>query len=60
MRTPTAKIKKQVRNATRFDRGAAKSTVKDRARTPAMVSKNGEHGAISAYGTARSTIKARR
>ena len=57
MRTPTAKIKKQVRNATRFDRGAAKSTVKDRARTPAMVGKNGEHGAISAYGTARSTIK---
>jgi len=57
MRTPTVRIKKQVRNATRFDRGAAKSTVKDRARTPARVSKNGENGAISAYGTARSTIK---
>ena len=57
MRTPTVKIKKQVRNATRFDRGAAKSTVKDRARTPARVSENGENGAISAYGTARSTIK---
>ena len=57
MRTPTVKIKKQVRNATRFDRGAAKSTVKDRARSPASVSKNGENGAISAYGTARSTIK---
>src|SRR5438034_4601614 len=54
MRTPTVKIKKQVRNATRLDRGAAESTVKDRARTAAMVSKN---GAISAYGTARSTIK---
>ena len=53
MRTPTGKIKRQVRNATRFDRGAAKSTVKDRAK----VSKNGENGAISAYGTARSTIK---
>jgi len=57
MRTPTVKIKKQVRNATRFDRGAAKSTVKDRARSLARVSKNGENGAISAYGTARSTIK---
>jgi xylulose-5-phosphate/fructose-6-phosphate phosphoketolase len=57
MRTPTIKIKKQRRNAARFDRGAAKSTVKDRARSPAKVSKNGENGAISAYGTARSTIK---
>jgi xylulose-5-phosphate/fructose-6-phosphate phosphoketolase len=57
MRTLTAKIKKQVRNATRFGRGAAKSSVKGRARTPARVSKNGENGAISAYGTARSTIK---
>ena len=57
MRTPTVKIKKQVRNTTRFGRGAAKSTVKDRARTPVGVSKNGANGAISAYGTARSTIK---
>src|SRR6266403_2251334 len=57
MRTPTTKIKKEARNAARFDRGAAKSTVKDRARNPARVSKNGENGAISAYGTARSTIK---
>ena len=54
---PTTKIKKEARNAARFDRGAAKSTVKDRARNPARVSKNGENGAISAYGTARSTIK---
>jgi xylulose-5-phosphate/fructose-6-phosphate phosphoketolase len=54
---PTTKIKKEARNAARFDRGAAKSTVKDRARSPARVSKNGENGAISAYGTARSTIK---
>jgi len=57
MRTPTVKIEKQVRKAARFDRGAAKSTVKDRARNPARVSKNGENGAISAYGPARSTIK---
>jgi xylulose-5-phosphate/fructose-6-phosphate phosphoketolase len=57
MTRPTTKIKKEARNAARFDRGAAKSTVKDRARTPARVSKNGENGAISAYGTARSTIK---
>jgi xylulose-5-phosphate/fructose-6-phosphate phosphoketolase len=57
MRTPTVKIEKQVRNATRFNRGAAKSTVKDRARSPVRVSKNGANGAISAYGTARSTIK---
>src|ERR1700719_874516 len=57
MRTPPVKIKKQVRNATRFDRGAAKSIVIDRARTSASVSKNGENGAISAYGTARSTIQ---
>src|SRR6266567_7614732 len=55
MRTPTVKIKKQVRNATRSARGAVKSTIKGRARSPVKeVSKN---GAISAYGTARSTIK---
>jgi xylulose-5-phosphate/fructose-6-phosphate phosphoketolase len=54
---PTTKIKKEARKAARFDRGAAKSIVKDRARGPARVSKNGENGAISAYGTARSTIK---
>ena len=54
---PTTKIKKEARNAPRLDRGAAKSSVKDRARSPASVSKNGEDGAISAYGTARSTIK---
>src|SRR5258705_6083216 len=57
MRTPPVKIEKQVRNAARFNRGAAKSAVKDRARNPVTVSKNGENGAISAYGTARSTIK---
>jgi xylulose-5-phosphate/fructose-6-phosphate phosphoketolase len=54
---PTTKIKKEALKAARFDRGAAKSTVKDRARSPARVSKNGENGAISAYGTARSTTK---
>src|SRR6476661_3052088 len=54
---PTTKIKKEARKAARFDRGAAKSTAKDRARSPARVSKNGQNGAISAYGTARSTIK---
>src|SRR5262249_44336339 len=54
---PTTKIKKEARSAARFDRGAPKSIVKDRARSPARVSKNGENGAISAYGTARSTIK---
>jgi len=57
MRTPTVKIEKQVRNAARFNRGAAKSAVKDRARSPVRVGKNGANGAISAYGTARSTIK---
>src|SRR5207248_10198986 len=55
MRTPTVKIEKLVRNATRSARGAVKSTIKDRARSPVKeVSKN---GAISAYGTARSTIR---
>src|SRR5262249_44081963 len=54
---PTTKIKKEARNAARFNRGAPKSAVKDRAHSPARVSKNGENGAISAYGTARSTIK---
>ncbi len=55
MITPTVKIEKQVRNATRSARGAVKSTIKGRARSPVEeVSKN---GAISAYGTARSTIK---
>jgi xylulose-5-phosphate/fructose-6-phosphate phosphoketolase len=54
---PTTKIKKEARKAARFDRGAAKSTIKDGARSPARVSKNGQNGAISAYGTARSTIK---
>src|SRR5438874_8359602 len=55
MRTPTVKIEKLVRNATRKARGAVKSTIKDRARSPGKkVSKN---GAISAYGTARSTIR---
>ena len=34
MITPTVKIKKQARNATRSDRGAAKSTVKACPRTP--------------------------
>jgi len=54
---PTTKIKKEARKTARFDHGVAKAIVKDRARGPARVSKNGENEAISAYGTARSTIK---
>ena len=55
MITPTIKIKKEARNAARSDRGAAKSTVKRALRTPKKESVTS--GAISAYGTARSTIK---
>ena len=55
MITRTIKIKKGARNAARSDRGAAKSTVKRALRTPKKAVNNG--GAISADGTARSTIK---
>ena len=55
MITPTIKIKKEARNAARSDRGAAKSTVKRALRSPKKEVSN--EGAISAYGTARSTIK---
>ena len=55
MITRTMKIKKGARNAARSDRGAAKSTVKRALRTPKKAVNNG--GAISADGTARSTIK---
>ena len=55
MTTRTIKIKKGTRNAARSDRGAAKSTVKRALRTPKKAVNNG--GAISADGTARSTIK---
>src|SRR5205814_9487389 len=48
-------IKKGARNAARSDRGAAKSTVKRALRTSKKAVNNG--GAISADGTARSTIK---
>jgi len=55
MITRTIKIRKGARNAARSDRGAAKSTVKRALRTPKKAVNNG--GAISADGTARSTIK---
>src|SRR5438874_2625766 len=55
MITPTVKIKKGARNAARSDRGVAKSTVKRALRTPKKAVNNG--GAVSADGTARSTIK---
>ena len=55
MITRTIKIKKGARNAARSDRGAAKSTVKRALRTPKKAVNN--DGAISADGTARSTIK---
>jgi xylulose-5-phosphate/fructose-6-phosphate phosphoketolase len=55
MITRTIKIKKGARNAARSDRGTAKSTVKRALRTPKKEVSSDE--AISAYGTARSTIK---
>ena len=55
MTTRTIKMKKGARNAARSDRGTAKSTVKRALRTPKKAVNNG--GAISADGTARSTIK---
>src|SRR5438045_599259 len=55
MITPTNTIKKGARNAARPDRGVAKSAVKRALRTPKKAVTNG--GAISADGTARSTIK---
>ena len=57
---PTTKIKKEARKTARFDRGAAKSTVKDRARSPARVSKNGENGAISPTESLAQRSRARR
>src|SRR6266513_958432 len=55
MITRTNKIKKGAPNAASSDRGAAKSTVKRALRTPKKAVNNG--GAVSADGTARSTIK---
>src|SRR6266513_5016689 len=55
MITRTNKMKKGAPNAASSDRGAAKSTVKRALRTPKKAVNNG--GAVSADGTARSTIK---
>jgi xylulose-5-phosphate/fructose-6-phosphate phosphoketolase len=55
MITRTVKVKKGARNAARSDRGPVKSTVKRALRTPKKAVNNG--GAITADGTARSTIK---
>ena len=55
MITPTIKIKKDVRNPARSDRRASKSTVKRALRSSKKEVRN--EGAISAYDTARSTIK---
>jgi xylulose-5-phosphate/fructose-6-phosphate phosphoketolase len=52
---PTIKIKKETRNTAHSDGNAAKSTVKRGLRSPKKEVSN--DGAISAYGTARSTIK---
>ena len=57
MISPTVKIKNQVRNGVISGRRAARSTVRRVSRGLAKeISKN---GAISAYGTARSTVKGR-
>jgi xylulose-5-phosphate/fructose-6-phosphate phosphoketolase len=55
MITPTIKIKKEARNPARSDRGASKSTVKRALRSSKKEVRN--ERAISAYDTARSTIK---
>ena len=57
MITPTIKIKKEARNPARSDRGASKSTVKRALRSSKKEVRN--ERAISAYDTARSTIKKR-
>ena len=57
MISPTVKIKNEVRNGVISGRRAARSTVRRVSRGLAKeISKN---GAISAYGTARSTVKGR-
>ena len=57
MRTPPVKIKKQVRNATRFDRGAAKSTVKDSIALPQASVKTEKTEQSPPTAPLRSTIK---
>ena len=56
MITPTIKTKKQSRTTARASNRVARSVIKDGERSPKN-GKVGDNGAISAYGTARSTIK---
>ena len=55
MITPTVKIKNQVRNGVISGRRAARSTVRRVSR--GLTKEISKNGAISAYGTARSTVK---
>jgi xylulose-5-phosphate/fructose-6-phosphate phosphoketolase len=52
---PLVNIENKARNAARSHRGAGQSTLKDRTRSAAK--EVGKNGALSAYGTARSTVK---
>ena len=52
---PLVNIEKEARNPARSDRGAGQSALKNRTRLGPM--EVGKNGALSAYGTARSTVK---